>query len=469
MLYDDMEFGYYTEAEKKARQAYEHYEDGNLSQALNELETALELNPSNGSWHFNKALTLDSAGRFEAAIKEYEIALQLNPNDLETLNSLGVDYTRVGYYDMAIDIFKYIEELDPGYEPCYCNRIITYTEMEEHQKAEEMFYLAQQINPDCPLCFYNIGNSLFVRGNYKKAVHCWQKTSELEPGHPEINYRIAQAYWAQGEYDKARRHFLSELRSNPGEVDVIFDFGLLLLETGEPESAKEKFERILELNPGHGLSLFYLGEIAFNKGNYSRAGRLYEKSLRKGRYTPELIGPNFRLAQLALLRGQKMQAREHLLAELNKSPDNADVLVSMGSLFLQIGDYDYSVHSLLRAADIDCNNGTCYYYLGLISALRGRVDEALEFLDNCLALNPSEPSALRDSAALLLEAGELETAGHRLRKARAAGAFEQDLISLERKIKAARLRRKIIEMLSNIEFTTLRRTAKKLSRLFRRH
>jgi len=451
MLYDDMEFGYYTEAEKKAWQAYEHYEDGNISQALNELETALELNPSNSSWHFNKALTLDSAGRFEEAIKEYEIALQLNPNDLETLNSLAVDYTRTAQYDLAIDVFKYIEGLDPEFEPCYCNRIITYTEMEQHDKAEEMFYLAQQINPDCPLCYYNIGNSLFVRGRYKKAIHCWHRTAELEPSHPEINYRIAQAYWAQGEMDKARSHFLAELRANPGDADIIFDFGLFLLETGDSDSAGEKFKRVLELKPDHGLSLFYLGEIFFDKGDYAQAQELFERSLRKGTYTPELTGPNFRLAQLALLSRQKYKVKGYLLAELNKSPQNPDVLVSMGSLFLQLADYDYSTHCLLRAVDIDSNNAPCYYYLGLISAIKGRLDEALEFLNHSLALNPKNSLALRDSAAVLLEVGKLEQAGQRLQKARAAGAYERDLSSLERRIKVAGLRQKIIEKLSNFK------------------
>src|SRR5690606_31409198 len=137
------------------------------------------INPANGTWHFNKALTLDAIDRFDDAINEYEVALQFNPGDLEILNSLAVDYTRVGRYDQAIDMFERIQELEPDFEPCYCNRIITYTEMGLHELAEEMFYIAQQIKPNCALCFYNIGNSLYARGEYQKAVACWLKTAEL--------------------------------------------------------------------------------------------------------------------------------------------------------------------------------------------------------------------------------------------------------------------------------------------------
>jgi len=149
MLFDEMEFGSYDRAERMARKAYELYEDGKLIQALDELDAALDINPANSSWRFNKALTLDSISRFEDAIKEYEAALQLSPDDREILNSLAVDYTRTGQYDLAIDTFEHIEQCDPDFEPCYCNRIITYTEMGLHDQAEQMFYLAQQIEPDC--------------------------------------------------------------------------------------------------------------------------------------------------------------------------------------------------------------------------------------------------------------------------------------------------------------------------------
>ncbi len=157
MVFEDIEFGSYDKAEHKVQKAFELYEDGKMTQALAELEEALDINPSNGSWHFNKALTLDTINRFDDAISEYEIALQLSPSDLEILNSLAVDYTRTGQYDLAIDTFEHIQKLDPKFEPCYCNRIITYTEMGQHDLAEQMFYLAQQINPDCASFTKDIG------------------------------------------------------------------------------------------------------------------------------------------------------------------------------------------------------------------------------------------------------------------------------------------------------------------------
>ncbi len=436
MLYDDTEFSYYTQAEQQAHKALEHYESGRMTQALSALDSALELNPANGCWHFNKGLTLDSVNRFEEAISEYELALQSYPNDLEILNALAVDYTRTGRYDRAIELFEYIEQLDPQFEPCYCNRIITYTEMELHDQAEQMFYLAQQIDPDCPLCYYNIGNSLFIRGRYEEAVRCWLKTAELEPTHPQINYRIAQAYWSQGRMSLARRHFLAELRNNPGDVDVIMDFGLLLLESGEVESAKEKFNRVLEFEPDFAPALFYLGEIARDRAHREEATELFHKALE---YDDTLAGARYRLAEFAMAAGEKAAARKHLLAELRFVRENADVLVSMGSMFLQLGEPRYATRCLLKAVELDGAKAEAYYYLAVASAMNERFDDAAEFFGHALDIAPRYVDALRDSAVVALRLGRVAQARQRIDAAISLDSNNPQLRAIRRRITLARL------------------------------
>lgn len=465
MYYEDMEFGSFDKAESKASKAFEFYEDGKMSQALEELETALELNPTNSCWHFDKALALDAVQRYEEAIEAYEVALQLAPGDLEILNSLAVDYTRTGQYDRAIETFEQIQRLDPRFEPSYCNRIIAYTEMGLHDLAEQMFYLAQQINPSCALCFYNIGNSLFVRGQYKKAIGCWTRTAELEPTHPQIHYRIAQAYWSLGDTAQAREYFLRELRANPGDVEVILDFGIFLLEVGEVESAKEKFNRLLEFAPQHPLAVFHLGEIALRQGNRDLAVDLYNQALR-GDGT--LGGPYYRLAQVALGKGQMQKARAYLISEMRNAPENPDVLISVGSMFLAVAsdrsapsepwpagvrrpplrgafgssDLDHACHCLARARELDHANPSVHYYLGVASALRDLPEEAEEAFAEALRIKPDHAGALLDSALLNLRHGRFDTAAERARQAQEQGIKTPELRHLQRRIRAGALRAK---------------------------
>ena len=444
MIFEDMEFGSYDKAERKVHKAFELYEEGKMPQALDELETALEINPTNSSWHFNKGLTLDAVNRFEDAISEYKIALGLNPDDLEILNSLAVNYTRTGQYDLAVDTFEYIQQLDPEFEPCYCNRIITYTEMGLHDLAEQMFYLAQQIKPYCALCYYNIGNSLFSQSQYKKAIRCWLRTAELEPSHPQINYRIAQAYWAAGDSERSREHFLAELRVNPGDIDVILDFGLFLLETDNIESAKEKFNRILELQPDSAAALFYLGEIAFSNNDYGRAVELFKQAIQKDK---KLSGPYYRLAQHALMKGQKQKARIYLVSELNLTLDDADILVSIGTMFMMVDELDYATHCLLRAIDVDSANAEAYYYLGVVSAIKGAFEDAAELFSHTLDMKNNHIPALRDSAFVYLLMGRLAQADERIRKAVGLAGDDPQVRALGRGIRMAQVQQRITDFL----------------------
>ena len=392
MLFDDdVESGPYDRAENSARRAYELYEDGKMAQALVELEQALEINPTNSAWRFNKGLTLDAINQFQEAIVEYETALELTPDDLEILNALAVDYTRVGLYDRALQTFEYVQGLDPKFEPCYCNRIITYAEMGQHDMAEQMFYLAQQIDEDCALCYYNIGNSLFARGEFKKAVRCWVRTADLEPTHPQINYRIAQAYWSDG--DPARARAALPDRAAPPTPAMSTSSWISRCFSSRPAISKPRRRSATgscELNPDFAPALFYLGEMTLDQGDSDRAAGLFEEALKRD---ATLAGPHYRMAQCLLATQQHEKVKAHLLAELEREIEDANALISMASMFLTIKDPEHATQCLLRAVGLDMRSADAYHYLGVTAANQGQLVDADRFLAHALDLNPKHTGA----------------------------------------------------------------------------
>ncbi len=437
MLFDETNFGSYGQAEQNAREAFELYDDGDMVEALVEIDQAIKINPANANWHFNRGLILDSLGRFDEAAAAYEHAMELNPDDLEILNSLAVDYTRGGFYDRALGLFEHIQRLDPDYEPSYCNRIITYTEMERHDKAEEMFYLAQQIKPDCALCFYNIGNNLFVRGEYEKTLCCWKKTLRYDPDHPQINYRIAQAYWASDHLDESVEYFLKELRIDPGKIDVLIDFGVLLLQMGQIDSAREKFHRVCELVPHHAQAVFYLGEIEFNNKHYEQAQHLYSLAFDFSGHS--LAGANYRLGQCQLLAGNKSEAVNYLLCEISLSPKDSVSLTSMGAMLMELEQFDSANNCFLKAIDYDSSNKHAFYYLGILLASNDRLTEAVEFLTCAVDLDDKFTDAFRQLAMVYMSMGHYDQAAGQI--AQAAKSISNQNSSDSRQIK--KLSRKI--------------------------
>ena len=434
MFCDADEYSSWDKADQMADMAFELYEDGQIPQALAQLAAAIEINPNNSAWHFNIALALDSMDNFELAIEAYQKALELTPDDPETLNCLAIDYTRTGEYDLALATFDKIQEIAPNFEPGYCNRIITYTEMDQHEKAEQMFYLAQQINPDCPICFYNVGNSLFSRRQYARAIWCWERTAMLEPTHPQINYRIAQAYWANGDLDQAKDYFLRHLRNGPGDVDVILDFGIFLLKIGQLNAAREKFNRILELQPDFTNAVFYLGELAMIQNRSVDASRLYCRATKED---PDLAGPRYRLAQIALDDGSCDEAKKLLMDELKLKIDDIDVLLSIAVMFIQLGELDLAMDTLLGIVDEDRESATAFYHMGMVMALQGDHEGAMHFFEHAMTIDDTDPNLLTDAALIYLSNRQVEQAHRAIAAARKLAPDDKNITRLWRRIQLA--------------------------------
>ena len=213
------------------------------------------------------------------------------------------------------------------------------------------------------------------------------------------------------------------------------------------ESAKEKFNRVLELRPDFAAALFCLGEIAFDRADYERAAALFNHALQTDN---TLRGPHYRLAQRALMQGRRHAAREHLLSEVNLGPEDSDLLVSVASMFFKIDDHDSATDCLLRAISIDCANADAYYYLGLASAVNGRLEEAVEYFGHTADIRPDDIRALRDAAVVYLAMGNVADAADRIQKARSLATNDLLLKSLESRVKLVRRKKRVADFLSRL-------------------
>ncbi len=226
------------------------------------------------------------------------------------------------------------------------------------------------------------------------------------------------------------------------------DFALFLLDLGDIDSSREKFHRILELNPDFAPAMFYLGEIAFDQGDLIRAERLFQQALDRD---PGLPGPHYRMAQCALANRRPEEARTCLLAELELDIEEAGTLISMGSMFLNLGDNDNAIGCLLRATNLDMTNPDAHYYLGVGAANKGHLNDAAQFFAHALDLDPEHLGALRDSAFTYVAAGQMDRAAERVRRARTLLPSDSRLRTLDYSLRLIRLTRRITNALRKLD------------------
>ena len=116
------------------------------------------------------------------------------------------------------------------------------------------------------------------------------------------------------------------------------------------------------------------------------------------------------LASLKIINKQSRESRDALLKAYEINPDNVDVLVKLGELYMLVDDYANSFKYLNEALRVDVNNATAYRLKGFnykyagdtvkaVSSFRTAIEQDPEDYDSYLQLGllfsiPLEPIAL---------------------------------------------------------------------------
>ena len=93
---------------------------GNLGLALQDFNTALDLDPSSQG-HYNRGNIYFKKGDYDRAISDYTKALDLNPLNLEAYIYRGHSYIHKSYYSHAIRDYEMALALDSNNAATYVN------------------------------------------------------------------------------------------------------------------------------------------------------------------------------------------------------------------------------------------------------------------------------------------------------------------------------------------------------------
>jgi tetratricopeptide (TPR) repeat protein len=100
-----------------------------------------------------------------------------------------------------------------------------------------------------------------------------------------------------------------------------------------------------------------------------------------------------------LVDPQEVAALERLAAD---NPDDAEVRIRIGALYLESGQYQQAAEWLRQATTSDEENLHARNHLAVALAEMGRFDEAISEYETALALDPSHPQSLFGLGRVLL-------------------------------------------------------------------
>ncbi len=264
-------------AESFYTSAMNYYSEGNLGEALTNLDRALVWDPEyleaqamydkikeekrkrDAESYYNRGLELYNQGNFMDAITSFEKCLELDPE-----NSLAAKWQENSFTALVeVQKSKYGKKQEKGKEVSdLMKKGVSFYSKGEYFKAEAKFKEVLAIEPqnleakdylsksekarkDKASDYIRRADAARARGDYGKAIDAYQKALEYEPNNPDAAKGLAEA---KAEASRAA----SERLAN----------GKALYKKGDLSGAEAEFRAALSFDPSLNEASSYLAEIA---------------------------------------------------------------------------------------------------------------------------------------------------------------------------------------------------------------
>ena len=165
-------------------------------------------------------------------------------------------------------------------------------------------------------------------------------------------YREASGYRIAKDAPRAAATYARALELNPQHEDALYYMGSMRLELGEFAGAADAWRRLIGVNPNSARTHSQMGALymCLDQGAPFQLDTAELHLRRAHEINKEENGPLIRLAEVALLRGDRASAQRDLTAVLRNDTGNATAHFYTGYLALRNKDLTRAREELAKAA-----------------------------------------------------------------------------------------------------------------------
>lgn len=307
-----------------------------------------------------------------------------------------LDYTWV---EQAIAASDRALVLDPYQSQVHISLGYIYHSTGNIDAAIREFELALEIQPVCDDAFRKLGRCYQVKGDVRRAVSYFEKAIEVRPRYWDYYNDLGICFCTFAQYDRAAEMFRSVIEMQPDNYNGYNNLGAIHCLLGRYEDALVIHQRAIEIQPTE-ESYSNLGTDYFYLGRYEKAVESYKSAIE---ICPnnDVLYINLGDAYLRQNRNaeageQYEKARQVLVESLRARQENAQLHARLALCQAKLGRGDEAHETIERALKIEPHNTTVIYQRATVYALTGKVERALESLEEALAMGYSRSEVRRD-------------------------------------------------------------------------
>jgi tetratricopeptide (TPR) repeat protein len=413
---------------------------------LEQLESAIRLEPQRADLHVLRGLILDASGKSGEADPAFRQAWQLSPANPITAYHV---FRRAAKNGNAQEMKGARESLAAAYR--------TLLQDKSRTKASpfadiNVVRAGATDSPVLPPVAYAPGYALIARGEYGDAIAAFRKAADADPlvtdpalRSPEVMQSIAAAkqgrladarsrlegaaalrdsseahrllgmiYWANGQDDKGFEQLRIAIRLNPRDERSRLSLARVLSSTGRDADAERILLETIQVWPDSALAHWWLGSI------YDRTNRLADAHREFMLAVPSAVAGRAqfftKIGQLATTAADIRGAVDAFERSVSANLNDQEAHKRLAGAFMLQDLTDEVFVELVAALLIDPGDAGAYTGIGQVYVNAGRYDEAVPPLRRALELSPDYPQARYALATALMRLGKTEEATRELER-----------------------------------------------------
>lgn len=324
-----------------------------------------------------------SRGDRETALAAFEKALAIEPDNIEALLSLARIRLDMGAGETALDPIAEFVERNPGRAPALLGYARLLVETGKYERASEQLELISARFDDDSEALFSIGLLALEIKRVEQAERYFQQLVTLDQYVDEGHYYLARISDSRKEYQQAINRY-EQVQGGDNFLDAQIRSAELYALIGELDRGRERIANLRSLSDERSVQL-------------------------------ELIS-----AESRMLVGNDRQAEAmSVLSEgLDNYPDDPDLLYSRALVAEQLDQQDIFEGDLKKVIADDPDNSYALNALGYFLVDRNmRLDEAEEYLEAAISINPDDPAIIDSVGWLYFRQGRYEESIETLRRA----------------------------------------------------
>jgi len=250
---------------------------GRKFDALDAIQTAVELSPQDATAQNNLGITYQELGKLDEAEASYKQAIALKPDFAGAHYNLGVTLKALGKLDEAEASYKQAIALKTDYAEAYNNLGITYQELGKLDEAKASYKQAIALKPDYAEAHYNLATLLQDLGKLDEAEANYRQVIALKPDYAEAYNNIGITLQELGKFNEAEASYKQAIALKPDYAEAHNNLGEALNELGKLNEAEASYKQAIALKPDFAVAHYNLGITFKEQSRFDDA----ESSLRQ--------------------------------------------------------------------------------------------------------------------------------------------------------------------------------------------